>query len=177
MAWEQEGYRFFNGGGTPLAAQDTAYSVAYGGTVLQLRVLINGSSNADANPSFELQFRRPSQGGEWATVPLQANQTSEVTLANLFTHGTPTSAVLTPPAGKTTSDFVAGQDLQTSVTGTAAGMGASSYTEMVWRVSHVSGRAFHTFDYEYRVTYNGSPLDTISVTPQVTVAGKRYILV
>jgi hypothetical protein len=80
---------------------------------------------------------------------------------------TSTTAQLTPPSGKTTANFSALKvsDDTNPITGN---IGNNRYGEVEW--SLVSTDDAELTDYEFRVIYNGQPLDGYTVTPTMTVS-------
>lgn len=89
--------------------------------------------------------------------------------ANITASGQATTAQLTAPSGKTTSDFVAGRMQDDENPADAVDITADDYTEMEWSLTAVSGVAVDAEVYQFRVTKAGVALDTYSVTPQWTI--------
>lgn len=94
--------------------------------------------------------------------------------ANITASGEATTAQLTPPSGKTTADFTAGRMQDDENPTDTVNLGVDDYTELEWSVQLSS---FATGDFEFRVTANGTPLDTYSVTPQLSVGAAPTNLV
>ncbi len=92
----------------------------------------------------------------------------ELVASSNFTDGSNTTAQLTAPSGKTTSDFQAGEMCETSNPAPAINLASGKYTEIEWSIQATS-EAEDAAQYEFRVTYNGTSLDTYSVTPRWTV--------
>ena len=84
-----------------------------------------------------------------------------------FTDGTNTTAQLTAPSGKTGSDFQAGEMCETTASPTID-LASGKYTEVEWCIQATTD-AVDAQQYEFRVTYNGTALDTYSVTPKWTI--------
>lgn len=82
---------------------------------------------------------------------------------------TSTTAQLTAPSGKTTSNFGAGKISDDTNPITAIDLASGGYTELEWSI--IRGPASATNDvYQFRVTAGGLPLSSYAVTPQWTVA-------
>lgn len=86
-----------------------------------------------------------------------------------YADGAATTAQLTAPAGKTTSDFDAGVMVEAQALADAVDTTADDYTEIEWALVAVSGVAADTDVYEFRVTRNGGALTTYTVTPELTI--------
>ena len=104
------------------------------------------------------------------------------TSANIAAGGTTaTTAQLTPPASKTTSNFTAGKIGDDANPLPAVDVASDYYTELEWSLQAVSPAAAGD-TYQFRITAAGTPLTTYSLTPQLTIAGatgvrKRVIVV
>jgi hypothetical protein len=90
------------------------------------------------------------------------------TSSNITASGENTTAQLTPPGGKSTSDFDAGRMQDDENPADAVDISADDYTELEWcmqaRSTALDG------DYTFRVTRAGAVLSTYSVTPQWTIS-------
>jgi hypothetical protein len=81
---------------------------------------------------------------------------------------TSTTFQLTAPSGKSTSDFEAGKISDDTNPLPAIDLGSDKYTELEWCL--IATDAAQNGDvYQFRVTANGVPLNTYSVTPQWTI--------
>jgi len=80
------------------------------------------------------------------------------------TDGDPTTFQLTPPATKTTADFVAGK-ISDATNPIAVTITSDNYTELEWSIQ-VNAEKDEVF--ELRVTDNGTPISE-AVTPSVTI--------
>jgi hypothetical protein len=90
--------------------------------------------------------------------------------ANIAASGSATTAQLTAPAGKTSAaNFQAGRIQDDENPTDAIDLAADTYTELEWSLQAVSGVALPTEVYEFRVTLNGVPMDTYTVTPTWTI--------
>lgn len=86
-----------------------------------------------------------------------------------FTNGAATTAQLTAPSGKTSgADFQAGSINETSNPAASLDLASGKYTELEWCIN-ANTEAVNAQQYEFRVTYNGTSLDTYSVTPKWTI--------
>lgn len=112
--------------------------------------------------------------GAWASVSFIVRGTTETneiyvsTSANVTAGGENTTARLTAPAGKTTSDFDTGRRWDDENGSDSLDITADDYTEFEWVLTTQSPAT--TDDYfEFRV-YNGDlALDTYTVTPKWTI--------
>jgi hypothetical protein len=82
--------------------------------------------------------------------------------------GTPTTAQLTAPSGKSTGDFQAGDISDDANPLPAIDLGSNKYTELEWSLI-AAATAQYGDVYQFRITANGVPLTTYSVTPQWTI--------
>jgi hypothetical protein len=88
--------------------------------------------------------------------------------ANITSGGEATTARLTPPAGKTTGDFVEGRRWDDENGTDSLDLTTDAYTEVEWCLSAQSPVA--DGDYvDLRVYASSSPLDTYTVTPRWTI--------
>lgn len=81
---------------------------------------------------------------------------------------TATTAQLTAPSGKTTSDFTAGKISDDTNPPPAIDIGANDYTEIEWAIQ-VGANAVDADIYQFRVTVGGTALSSYGVTPELTV--------
>ena len=96
------------------------------------------------------------------------NQVYVSASANIAAGGEATTARLTAPSGKTTSDFTTGRRWDDENGTDSIDIGAEKYTEVEWRLTTPSPAA--TSDYfDFRVYAGSSPLDTYAVTPRWTI--------
>jgi len=96
--------------------------------------------------------------------------------ANITASGENTTARLTAPSGKTTGDFVAGRIADDENPLDDITLATTKYTEVAW-VLNAQSPAANTDVYEFRVTDNGTPLNTYSVTPEWTIGSAGGIVV
>lgn len=83
---------------------------------------------------------------------------------------TNTTAQLTAPSGKTTSSFTAGYIQDDTNPSNSVDIANNFYTEMEWSVIATSSATVGDV-YQFRITRNGTPIYTYSVTPQLTITG------
>lgn len=88
---------------------------------------------------------------------------------------TATTARLTAPAGKTTSNFVAGRISDDTNPLPTIDIGSGQYTELEWCLSTVAGLTTSNV-YEFRVLAGSSVLDTYTVTPTWTIGSVAYTI-
>lgn len=83
---------------------------------------------------------------------------------------TATTAQLTAPSGKTSgADFQAGEISDDTNPLPSLDLGSGKYTELEWCLSPQSGVVAAGETYQFRVTAAGNPLDTYTVTPQLSL--------
>lgn len=98
----------------------------------------------------------------------QIDQPIQLSTSTQFADSDATTAKLTAPSGKTTSDFVAGEMCETSNPAPAIDITSDDYTEIEWCLKATT-QAANSDVYQFRVTENGTALDTYTVTPQWTI--------
>ena len=90
--------------------------------------------------------------------------------ANIAASGEDTTAQLTAPSGKTTGDFIAGRIQDDENPADIIDIPADKYTEIEWSIEATdvvkSGEV-----YSFRITDNGTELDSYIETPQWTIGG------
>lgn len=102
-----------------------------------------------------------------AEEPPPSFEVDTVTSSN-FVDGDATTAQLTAPSGKTTSNFTAGKMSESTNPITSIDIASGNYTELEWCLQ-ATADAVNGDVFEFRVTYNGTPLDGYDVTPTWTV--------
>lgn len=110
-----------------------------------------GTKEKDSGTSGTLYF------DDWAV-----NTTGE------FIGSARTTAQLTAPSGKSTSDFIEGYIADDINPYQKIDITTDDYTEMEWSIK-ATNNTTNGEKYDFRVTRNGTVLDTYSVTPQLTV--------
>ena len=88
--------------------------------------------------------------------------------ANIAASGANTTAQLTAPSGKTTGDFDAGRIQDDENPADSVNITADDYTEMEWSIEAKTDA--REVAYRFRVTDNGTALDTYTVNPQLTIS-------
>lgn len=88
--------------------------------------------------------------------------------ANITAGGEATTAQLTPPSGKTTSDFTTGRMWDDENGTDTIDVVVDDYTELEWSLQAQSP-AVNTDIYQFRVTAAGTALGTYTVTPEWTI--------
>lgn len=90
------------------------------------------------------------------------------TSSNITAGGEATTAQLTPPSGKTTSDFTTGRMWDNENGTDTIDIATNGYTEIEWSLQAQSPAT--TSDvYQFRVYQGSSPLNTYTLTPQWTI--------
>jgi hypothetical protein len=90
------------------------------------------------------------------------------TSANITASGENTTAQLTSPTGKTTSDFTAGRIQDDENPADTVDIGLDDYSEFEWCLT-ATANAANADVYQFRVTANGTALGTYTLTPQWTI--------
>ena len=79
-----------------------------------------------------------------------------------------TTAQLTAPSGKSTSDFQAGKISDDTNPVAAIDLADGKYTELEFAVEVVTGLVANGDEIEFRITDNGSVIDTYTLYPKIT---------
>lgn len=141
------------GGGHGMATGEKATAGTYGNTTVTL-----GATSFKG--AFSIALEPPAV-------------TQEAILLGASTHiaagGAATTAQLTPPAGKATSDFVVGRIQDDENPADAIDITADDYTELEWSLVAISGVAANGDIYQFRITVAGVALDGYDVTPEWTI--------
>jgi hypothetical protein len=87
---------------------------------------------------------------------------------NIADSGESTTAQLDAPSDKTTGDFDTGRIQDDENPADEVDITTDGYTELEWSLI-ATDEAQYGDVYQFRVTANGEPLDTYSVTPQITI--------
>lgn len=90
--------------------------------------------------------------------------------SNITAGGEATTARLTAPSGKSTSDFVTGRRWDDENGTDTLDITTDDYTEVEWHVA-LSSTPVATDYFDFRVYAGGSPLTTYSLTPRWTIPG------
>ncbi len=116
-----------------------------------------------------------------ATVFVRARQVDAPIIlsasSNITASGDNTTAQLTAPSGKSTSDFDAGRMQDDENPADTVDISTDDYTELEWSLQ-ATNTATASEVYQFRVTIAGTALDTYSVTPQWTIgsADSTFVL-
>jgi hypothetical protein len=102
------------------------------------------------------------------TAPV-TNDLYVATSSNITASGEATTARLTAPSGKSTSDFVTGRIWDDENGSDSIDITADDYTEVAWCVKTQSP-AVDTDYWEFKVYAGTSPFDTYTVTPKLTLS-------
>jgi hypothetical protein len=129
-----------------------------GGANTARDLTIESFENAGANPPrLTVNFTYPSPAFELAAS------------ANITASGENTTAQLTAPSGKTTSNFTTGRMQDDENPADAVDIASGNYTELEWSIKAMPAVVALSDIYEFRVTSNGTALDTYSVNPRWTI--------
>jgi len=96
----------------------------------------------------------------------QVDAVIQLSLSGFFANGDPTTAQLTAPSGN--SGFTAGKMQESTNPAATVNIGNNYYTEMEWCLTATTAAQYNDV-YQFRVTANGIPFATYSVTPQWTI--------
>lgn len=91
------------------------------------------------------------------------------TSANITASGEATTALLTAPSGKSTSDFVAGRMQDDENPADTVDITTDDYSEFEFCLTAVSGTAVNGDIYQFRLTENGTAMTTYTLTPEWTI--------
>jgi hypothetical protein len=141
-----------NGGGIGVATGEKAAAGAYGATSVTL-----------VNAAYKAMWT-----GALKPVPVTQESILISASSNIAASGENTTAQLTPPSGKSTSNFTVGRIQDDENPADAVDIANNYYTEMEWSLI-ATATAQYGDVYQFRVTANGALLDTYSVTPQWTI--------
>jgi hypothetical protein len=132
---------------------------------------VTGTPNVAATFSYTISA---SGSGPTAFLRIRARRaavTNQVYVApssNITAGGEATTARLTAPSGKTTSDFVTGRRWDDENGSDAIDLTTDDYTEVEWSVG-VQAPAADGDYFDFRVYAGDTPLDTYTVTPRWTI--------
>lgn len=124
-------------------------------------------------PTFVATGSAGTLEGASVLVRLRATGTPAFQMAassDITASGENTTAQLTPPSGKTTSDFDAGRIGDDENPLDAVDLTADDYSELEWCVQANGAAVSAGQVYQFRVTAAGTALSTYTVTPQWTIA-------
>lgn len=138
-----------NGGGIGVATGVKTAAGAVGTTTATVTSSINASLTMALIPQ---------------STPIIIAASSHITAG-----GDATTARLTAPSGKTTSDFTTGRIWDNENGTDSIDIAADEYTELAW-VIKAQTPAADSDVYQFRVTAAGTALDTYTVTPSLTVS-------
>lgn len=132
-------------------------------------VIIQGGATSTRDLTIEAQDLGPNTNPPrlsvaW-TVP---NQVYVTTSANITAGGEATTARLTAPSGKSTSDFVTGRRWDDENGSDSIDITTDDYTEVEWLVFIASSAADGDY-FDFRTYAGAAALDTYTVTPRWTI--------
>jgi hypothetical protein len=139
---------------------EAAVSSGSGSGAVTLTATAGGTTTNVRGPGFVLRVR----------ITGASNEVYVDTSSNITAGGEATTARLTAPSGKTTSDFVTGRrwDDENSETGDAIDITTDDYTEVEWLVALSSAPSDGDY-FDFRVYAGSTALDTYTQTPRWTV--------
>jgi hypothetical protein len=135
-----------------------------------LCVIIQGGQGAATRDlTIEAQDLGPNTNPPRISIGWTApNQVYVTTSANITAGGEATTARLTAPSGKTTSDFVTGRRWDDENGTDSIDITTDDYTEVEWLVFIASSAADGDF-FDFRTYAGAAALDTYTVTPRWTI--------
>jgi len=151
-------------GWTTLVARDRGAC----GLTLAARDAANTASESIASASFTKTSETDSSFGYVINGAVTTNEIYVATSANIAAGGEATTARLTAPSGKTTSDFVTGRRWDDENGTDSIDITADDYTEVEWCLRAQSPAETDDY-YEFRVYAGSTALDTYTVTPKWTI--------
>ena len=134
---------------------------------------VTSTSDVDAAPTWAYTGSAACSGGV-VFVRLREytaavnNEVYVNTSSNIASGGEATTARLTAPSGKSTSDFVTGRRWDDENGTDSIDITTDDYTEVEWCTA-LAGTLSNGDYFDFRVYSGGSPLDTYTVTPRWTV--------
>jgi len=140
------------------------------GLTLAARDAANTASESIASASFTKTSETDSSFGYVINGAVTTNEVYVSPSANIAAGGEATTARLTAPSGKTTSDFVTGRRWDDENGTDTIDITADDYTELEWCLKAVSPAEADDY-YEFRVYAGSTALDTYTVTPKWTIGG------
>jgi hypothetical protein len=170
QGFTQTGVTF--GAGTEIIEPDSTTGNDIGGDLAYAQATAGTSSAA---PGFTQTAAATITNvrGPAVVVRVRATAVQEQILVSPSTHlaasGAATTAQLTAPSGKTTSDFVAGRIQDDENPADAVDITSADYTELEWSLQAQSGVAQDGDIYQFRLTVGGTAFGTYTVTPEWTI--------
>jgi hypothetical protein len=146
-------------GENPLAGENVDPSVA-AGVNYRLRIEV-ANTGTSGNVAARLEFKEGS--GAWTALGASGATRVFYSDSTYFSDGAATSDSLLTANGT----YSAGQAKDAGATASSLSLASGHYGEWVWNIRFAATAAGKT--YQFRVTDAGSPLDSYTVTPQVTV--------
>ena len=134
---------------------------------------VSGTSNVNAAPTWSYTASAAASAGG-VVVRLReytaaiTNEVYVATSANIAAGGEATTARLTAPSGKTTSDFTTGRRWDDENGTDSINIAADFYTELEWNLTTQSPAANGDY-YDFRVYAGSTALDSYTVTPRMTL--------
>lgn len=89
--------------------------------------------------------------------------------SNIAAGGVATTARMDPPSGKTTSSFVTGRMWDDENGSDSIDVTNNAYTELAWMIRVLNEYSSSGDSFDFRVTVDGTPLDSYGVTPKWTI--------
>ncbi|WP_128003456.1 hypothetical protein [Piscinibacter defluvii] len=121
----------------------------------------SGTNSGNASgPAVFLRIR--------ATLPAVTNQIFIDASANIAAGGEATTARLTAPSGKSTSDFVTGRRWDDENGADSIDLTIDDYTELEWRITTQTPAADGDY-FDFRVYAGSAAFNTYTVTPRLTL--------
>lgn len=141
------------------------------GCSLVYRDTANSASESISSANIALvSSETHSSFGYVINAPTITNEVYIDTSSNIAGGGEATTARLTAPSGKSTSDFVTGRRWDDENGTDTIDITSDDYTEVEWKVALAASLAGSDY-IDFRVYAGSNPLDSYTVTPRWTVDG------
>lgn len=141
--------------GTDARVSVTSHVITGGSSSSAPTFIATGSSSTPEAALVMLRVRQKDAPIQLATSP------------NISTQGAATTAQLSAPSGKTTADFTPGR-LESANPLTEMTVAEDEYTELEWCI-RATDEASPEEVYQFRITVDGMPLKSYTVTPEWTM--------
>lgn len=169
--FEQKAFRFYEdgteSGAAALAAQNTNIEIEDVNTVFGLRIMIQETASVSGNSTDDWMLQRNWNSGGWTNVTASSNTVNHYGSTNVTDLSATTNRLTggtgTFQAGKLKEQDFGVDEIQNFQ------LLAGRYTEFLWvvQIPGIDSSVGDVFD--FRVTRNGTVVDTVTVTPRVTI--------
>jgi hypothetical protein len=161
----QEGFRFYNNSGTPLAAENADPVEIFANGVYQFRVALSNTGQTSFLSGYQLQYNNTTQATGWQNV---TGASSHIRAASAgLTEGAATSDVLASGTGT----FSAGTTDNIDGTTSSITIPGNNHTELVFGITVVGANVAEDDNIDFRIVIVSSEasLDSYLSVPSGTV--------